>query len=110
MILPIVTLCHRERAQVLGVKWTRPCSTDSRQDRLIVDNGTLALDALTGDKAVELDATFLPITMEYVEQFIEHFGFLWTRRFPSSVHERDGERSRERVRAELSLIRDRLGK
>jgi len=109
-ILPIVTLCHRERARVLGVKWTRPCSTDSRQDRLIVDNGTLALDALTGDKAVELDATFLPITVEYVEQFIEHFGFLWTRRFPSSVHERDGERSRERVRAELSLIRDRLGK
>lgn len=100
-LFPIVTLCHRKRARALGVRWSRPCPTSSRRDRLIVDNGTLALDALMGNRALELRATFLPITMGYLDQFIEHFGFLWTQNFPSSVHEHDGVRSRERLRAEL---------
>ena len=103
-LFPVVTLCHRERARALGVRWSRPCSTPSRRDRLIVDNGTLALEALMSNQAVDLGATFLPITMDYLEEFIEHFGFLWTRKFPSSVHEHDGERSRERVRAELTRL------
>lgn len=100
-LVPVVTLCHRERARALGVRWSRPCSTPSRRDRLIVDNGTLALEALIGNQAVALGATFLPVSMDYLENFIEHFGFLWTRKYHSSVHEHDGERSRERVRAEL---------
>lgn len=105
-LFPVVTLCHRERARALGVRWSRPCSTPSRRDRLIVDNGTLALNALMGNQAVDLGATLLPITMDYLEKFIEHFGFLWTRKFASSVHEHDGERSRERVRAELRKYRE----
>ena len=100
-LVPVVALCHRERARALGVRWSRPCSTPSRRDRLIIDNGTLALEALMGNQAVALGATFLPITMDYLENFIEHFGFLWTRKRHSSVHEHDGENSRERVRAEL---------
>ena len=100
-IFPVVTLCHWERTRALGVKWSRPCPTPSRSDRLIVDNGTLALDALMGKQAVDLGANFLPISMDYLEKFIEHFGFLWTQNFPSSVHDHDGERSRERVRDEL---------
>jgi hypothetical protein len=101
-LFPVVAVCHRERARALGVRWSRPCSTSSRRDRLIVDNGTLALEALIGNQAVALGATFLPVTMDYLEEFIEHFGFLWTQNVSSSVHEHDGERSRERVRAELS--------
>jgi hypothetical protein len=104
-LFPVVTLCHRERASALGVRWSRPCSTLSRRDRLILDNGTLALDALMSNQAVDLGAIFLPITMEYIAQFIEHFGFLWTRRFPSSVYDNEGERSRERLRAELMKYR-----
>ena len=100
-IFPVLTLCHRERARALGVKWSRPSSTRSRPDRLVVDNGTLALESMMGCRAVELGATFLPISMDYLAKFIQHFGFLWTQNFPSSIHEHDGEDSRERVRAEL---------
>jgi hypothetical protein len=105
-LFPFVTLCHRERAHALGVRWSRPCPTSGRRDRLIVDNGTLALDALMGNRAAELGATFLPITVDYLDQFIEHFGFLWTQNVTSPEHEHDGDRSRKRLRAELERYRD----
>jgi len=106
-IFPLLTLCHRERARALGVKWSRPCSTHSRRDRLVMDNGTMALDALMGRQAAALGATFLPLTMDYLERFVKHFGFLWTRNRSSSIHDGDGEQSRELVRTELRRYRER---
>lgn len=104
-IFPVVALCHRERARALGIKWSRPCATRGRLDRLIIDNGTMALDALMGSQAVAMGATFLPVTMDYLEKFVKHFGFLWTQNSSSFIHGRDGEQSRECVRAELRKYR-----
>lgn len=101
-LFPFLTLCHRERARALRVRWSRPCPTRNRRDRLIVDNGTLALNALTNDQATALGAAFLPITIADTERFIEHFGFLWTRNFQSAVHQHDGQRSQHRMREVLA--------
>ena len=103
-LVPILSLCHRKRANALGVKWGRPCATISRRDRLILDNGTLALESLMSKQAATKKAIFLPLTMDYLENFIEHFGFLWTLRASSAIHDLDGVRSRERVRDALNTF------
>lgn len=95
---PVVTIVDRQKAEAVALSWGR--SAPHPPGAVVIeDNGTVALQRA-------LRSGISLIREEELERYIRHFGFLWTSRVYSAVHEDDGARSRGALSTRLALLRE----
>ena len=95
---PLVVAANRQRADSLGLRWSRGSQARRRQRRLEEDNGAIALQRALASKIAL-------IREEELRPYLKHFGYLWTKTFESPLHHVDGVNSRESVALRLAALR-----
>ncbi len=98
---PMAIVANWRESLRFNICWTRPSQELRTSDRILYDNGALALNAgLRSSKGIGL------LNWNSLSRFVHHFGYVWTNALPNTEHEAEGQGSRLQVSERLKFWRN----